>query len=79
MFLKRHPKSNFVIKEHMRKMAVSWRGAESTSPSTQVKHLADFLRNRVNSQQYLSIYKDWRPKVVEDIEKSDGKESASGQ
>ena len=48
-------------------------------PCTQVKHLAKLLRNRVNSQQYPSIYKDWRPNIVEDIEKSDSKESASGQ
>ena len=47
-------------------------GAESTSPCTWVKHLANLLRNRANSQQYPSIYEDWRPKIVEDIEKSDG-------
>ena len=34
-------------------------------PSTPVKHLAD-LRRRANSQQYSSIYEDWRPKI-EDI------------
>ena len=44
-------------------------------PSAPVKHLAD-LRNRVNSQQYSSLYEDQRPKIVEDIEKSDGKKSA---
>ena len=54
-------------------------GAESTSPCTQVKHLADLLRNKANSQQYCSIYEDRRPKSVEDTEKSDGKEFASGQ
>ena len=43
-------------------------------PSTPVKHLAD-LRNRVNSQQYSSIYEDRRPKI-EDTERSDGKKSA---
>ena len=37
--------------------------------------LAD-LRNRVNSQWYSSIYEDRRPKIVEDIEKSDSKKSA---
>ena len=42
--------------------------------STPVKYLAD-LRSRVNSQQYSSIYEDWRPKI-EDIERSDGKKSA---
>ena len=44
-------------------------------PSTPVKWVAD-LRNKVNSQKYSSIYEDWRPKTVEDIEKSDGKKSA---
>ena len=38
-------------------------------PSTPGKYLAD-LRSRANSQQYSSIYEDWRPKV-EDIETSD--------
>ena len=52
---------------------------ESTSPCARVKHLADLLRNRVESQQYPSIYEDWSPKIVEDIEKSDGKERPSGQ
>ena len=45
-------------------------GAESTSPCAWVKHLADLLKNRVNSQWYSSIYENWRPKIVEDIEKS---------
>ena len=45
---------------------------ESTSPCTWVKHLADLLRNRASSQRYSNIYEDWRPKIVEDIEKSDG-------
>ena len=54
-------------------------GVESTSPFAQVGHLADLLKNRVNSQRYPGIYKDWKPKTVEDIEKSDGKESASGE
>ena len=43
-------------------------------PSTPMKLLAD-LRNRANSQQYSSIYKDRRPKI-EDIERSDSKKSA---
>ena len=46
-------------------------GAESNSPCAQVKHLADLLRNKANSQWYSSMYEDWRPKIVEDIEKSD--------
>ena len=36
------------------------------------------LRNRVNSQGYPSIYEDWRPKIVEDIEKSYGETIKSG-
>ena len=44
-------------------------------PSRPVKGLAE-LRNRVNSQWYSSIYEDWRPEIVEDIEKSDDKKSA---
>ena len=51
-------------------------GAESTSPGVWVEHLADLLRNRVNSQWYSSIYEDWRHKIIKDIEKSDGKENA---
>ena len=46
-------------------------GAESTSPCTQVKHLANLLRNKVNSQQHPSIYEDRRPKSIEDSEKTD--------
>ena len=38
-------------------------GVESTSTCTLVKHLADLLRNRVNSQWYPSIYEDWRQKL----------------
>ena len=60
------------------KMVVRKVGAESASPCTQVKHLADILRKR-NSKQYPSIYEDRRPKIVENIEKPDGKERASGQ
>ena len=54
-------------------------GVESTFPYTWMKHLADLLRNKVNSQQYPSIYEDSGTKSVEDTEKSDGKEIASGQ
>ena len=42
--------------------------------SAPVKCLAD-LRNRANSQRYSSIYEYQRPKIVEDMEKSDGKKS----
>ena len=44
-------------------------GAESISPCIWVKHLTDLLRNKVNSQQYPSVYEDRRPKSVEDTEK----------
>ena len=44
-------------------------------PSVPVKCLAD-LRNGVNGQRYSSIYEDQSPKIVEDIERSDGKKSA---
>ena len=54
-------------------------GAESTSPYTQVKHLADLLRNKVNSQQHPSVTEDRRPKSIEDTEKTDGKGTATGQ
>ena len=54
-------------------------GVESTSPCTQVKHLADLLRNEANSQQYPSVYEDRRPKSIEDTEKTDGKGIASGK
>ena len=47
-------------------------GAESPSPWAWVKHLADLLRNRENSQRHSLVYEDWRPKIVEDIEISDG-------
>ena len=40
-----------------------------------MKHLAYLLGYGTNSQLYSSIYEDWRPKVIEDIAKSDGKES----
>ena len=41
-------------------------------PWAPVRGLGD-LRNRANSQWYSSIYEDRRPKIVEDIEKSDSK------
>ena len=43
--------------------------------SARVKCLAD-LRNRVNSQRYSRMYEDQRPKIVQDIKKSDGKKNA---
>ena len=42
--------------------------------SPPVKRLAD-LKHRENGQWYSSIYEDQRPKIVEDIERSDGKKS----
>ena len=58
-------------------MAINWRedddeigGSGVHFPWARVKHLADLLRTRANSQGYSSIYEDWRPKIVEDIEKS---------
>ena len=39
-----------------------------------MKHLADLLRNKANSQQHPSVYEDRRPKSIEDTEKT-----ASGQ
>ena len=54
-------------------------GVESTAPCTWVKHLADLLRNKANSQQYPSVYEDRRPKSIEHTEKTDGKGIASGQ
>ena len=60
-------------------MAVRKVGAESTSLCTWVKHLPNLLRNKVNSQQHPSIYEDRRPKSIEDTEKTEGKEIASGQ
>ena len=54
-------------------------GAESTSPCTRVKHLANLLRNKANSQQYPSVYEDRRPKSIEDTEKTYSKGTASGQ
>ena len=56
-------------------MVARWVGAESTSPCALVKGLGD-LKNRANSQHYSRIYEDQRPKIVEDIEKSDSKKSA---
>ena len=35
----------------------------------QLEHLANLLRNRVNSQWNPSLYEVWRQKIVEDIEK----------
>ena len=43
--------------------------AEASSPCAQLKHLADLLRNRVNSQWNPSLYEVWRQKISEDIEK----------
>ena len=50
-------------------------GSRVHFPSAPVKRLAD-LRNRANSQRYSSSYEDRRPKIIEDIEKLDGKKRA---
>ena len=47
-------------------------GAEPSSPCAQLEHLADLLRNRVDSQWNPSLYEIWRPKIAEDIEKQWG-------
>ena len=44
-------------------------GAEPSSLCAQQEHLADLLRNRVNSQWNPSLYEVWRPKIVEGIDK----------
>ena len=44
-------------------------GAEPSFPCAQLEHLGDLLRNRVNSQWNPSLYKVWKPKIAEDIEK----------
>ena len=49
-------------------IAVRYVGAEPSSPWAQLEHLADLLRNRMNSQWNPSLYEVWRPKIVEDIE-----------
>ena len=54
-------------------------GAESTSPCTRVKQLADLMRNKENRQQHPSVYEDRRRKSIEDTEKTDGKGIALGQ
>ena len=42
-------------------------GAEPSSLCAQQEHLADLLRNRVNSQWNPSLYDVWRQKIAEDI------------
>ena len=42
---------------------------ESTPRCTWVKHLANLLRNKANSQQYPSVYEDRRLKSIEDTKK----------
>ena len=43
--------------------------AKPSFPCAQLEHLADLLRNRVNSQWNPSLYEVWRQKILEDIEK----------
>ena len=63
----------------LEKMVAGKVGAESTSLCTWVKHLTILLRNKENSQKQSSVYKDRRPKITEDTEKTEGKGIASGQ
>ena len=44
-------------------------GAEPTHSCTQVGHLVDLPKNKVNSQQNLSWYEVWKAKCVEDTSK----------
>ena len=74
----RRKRNNIRTEVGILKMVVRWVEAESTSPSTCVKHLPNLLRNKANSQQYPSIYKDRRPKSIEDTGKTDGKGIALG-
>ena len=41
-------------------------GAEPTCSCTQLGHLADSPKNKVNSEQDLSQYEAWKPKCAED-------------
>ena len=50
-------------------MAARSVGAEPSSPCAQLEHLADLLRNTVNSQQSPTLYEVCRSKIAEDIEK----------
>ena len=50
-------------------MAVRYVGAEPSSPCAQLEHLANLLRNRVNTQWNPNLYEVQRPKIAEDIEK----------
>ena len=43
--------------------------AEPSSPCAQLEHLANLLRNRVNSQWNPSLYEVLRPEILEDIKK----------
>ena len=52
-----------------KKMVARYLRAEPTFPYARVEHLANLLRNRVNSQWNPSLYEVWRQKIVEDIEK----------
>ena len=48
-------------------MAVRLVGAEHTCSCTQLGHLVDLLKNRVNSQWYPSLYEVWKLKTEEDV------------
>ena len=44
-------------------------GAEPTCPCAQMEHIADLLKNRVNSKQNPSSYEVWKSKIAEDIKR----------
>ena len=44
-------------------------GAQPSSFFSQLEHLANLLRNTVNSQWNPSLYEIWKQKIAEDIEK----------
>ena len=44
-------------------------GVDPSSPCAQLEHLANLMKDRVNSQRNPSLYEVWKPKIPEDIEK----------
>ena len=50
-------------------MSVRKVGAKSTCSCTQLGHLTNLLKNKVNSQQNPILYEVWNPNMAEDVEK----------
>ena len=50
------------MKKGEREIEAMYVGAEPTCSSTQLGHLDDLLKNRLNSQQNLRKYEVWKPK-----------------